>query len=125
ALQEMNLITKFPMLYWNTACLSVDASADNENDIKNGTTNYGKIATAISNIQSHGVKIALPDINKADFGFKPDLKNNRIVFGLKGIHGIGNDIVKIIIENRPYKSFQDFLNRLVLCENPLIQNAQT
>jgi len=124
ALQEMNLTIKYPILYWNTACLSVDASANDEDEEKNGTSDYGKIATAISNIQSHGVKIALPDINNADFGFKADIKNNQIIFGIKGINGIGDDVVNHIITNRPYISFQDFIKRMTLSENATVKNAQ-
>jgi len=124
ALQEMNLASKYPILYWNTACLSVDASADDEEDEKSGTTNYGKVATAISNMQSHNVKIALPDINTADFGFKTDIQNNQIIFGLKGIHGIGDDVVKAITNSRPYQSIQDFLNRMVFSNESLVKNGQ-
>lgn len=121
-LQEMNLAFHYPKLYWETACLSVNAGADEESE-DNKSTNYGKIASSIGNMQHRDVKIALPDINKASFGFKADLKNNQIIFGLKGINGIGDDVVKNIISNRPYISFEDFLNRMVLCENSLIKNS--
>jgi DNA polymerase III subunit alpha len=124
ALQELNLNYKFNPLYWQTACLSVNAgsSEDDEDEIledvnddeekKNKSTNYGKIATAIGNIQKRGIKVDLPDINKAGFGFTPDLENDSIIFGLKGINGIGDDVVNTIIQNRPYKSFDDFIERM-------------
>ncbi len=122
-LQEMNLAFHYPKLYWETACLSVNAGADEESE-DNKSSDYGKIASSIGNMQQRGVKIALPDINKASFGFKADIKNDQIIFGLKGINGIGDDVVKNIISNRPYNSFEDFLNRMVLCENSLIKNSQ-
>jgi DNA polymerase-3 subunit alpha len=112
AVQELNLNHKYNPLYWSTACLSVNAgSTENEQDEDNAnkSTNYGKIAYAIGNIRQMGVKVDLPDINKAGFGFKPDLDNNSILFGLKGMNGIGDEIVHLIIENRPYQSFDDFL----------------
>lgn len=113
ALQEMNLAYHYPIIYWNTACLSINAGADEDNDNNQGT-DYGKIATALSNMQQRGIEIAFPDINSADFGFKPDLTNNRIIFGLKGINGIGDEIVQTIIANRPYTSFQDFFEKMGL-----------
>ena len=35
ALQEMNLAYKYPIIYWNCACLSVDSSAINGADFYN------------------------------------------------------------------------------------------
>jgi DNA polymerase-3 subunit alpha len=124
AVQELNLNHKYNPLYWSTACLSVNAgSTENEQDEDNAnkSTNYGKIAYAIGNIRQMGVKVDLPDINKAGFGFKPDLDNNSILFGLKGMNGIGDEIVHLIIENRPYQSFNDFLEKMY--DTKLIKNS--
>lgn len=57
---------------------------------------------------SAGVKVSLVNINSSDFSFKPDPKNNQILFGLKGLLNVGDDVVKDIIKNRPYKSIKDF-----------------
>lgn len=118
ALQEANLNINYDPIYWRTACLTVNsASVDDEDDdeeenSKSQSTNYGKIAAAIGNMQSRGVNIGLPDINKAGFGFSPDTKENQIVFGLKGINGIGDEVVQHIIQNRKYISFEEFLSRM-------------
>lgn len=109
-LQELNLLYKYPQIYWNTACLTVNAAADEEND-DNKNTNYGKIAKAIGEIQSNGIKVLLPDINKADFGFAPDIQNNAIIFGLKGITNVGDDVAFKIIAKRPYTSLTDFIEK--------------
>lgn len=106
----MNLAYHYPPIYWQTACLTVNASANEDND-DNKSTNYGKVAAAIGEMQSQGVKIALPDINHARFGFTPDSKNSQIIFGLKGLVGIGDEAVKQIIERRPYKSLKDFYDK--------------
>lgn len=111
ALQEMNLAHYYPQVYWNTACLSVNAGADENNDDNKGTK-YGKVATAIENMKRRGIQVDLPDINKAGFGFKPNVETNSIIFGLKGLNGIGDDLVHLIIENRPYHSFEDFISRM-------------
>jgi DNA polymerase-3 subunit alpha len=117
-IQEVNLFNKYNPLYWNTAVLTVNSSSSDEQedideeDRKNKSTDYGKVASAIGMLKSHNVNIGLPDINKAAFGFKPDTEANEIVYGLKGVVGIGDDIVQHIVSKRPYSSFEDFLIRL-------------
>jgi DNA polymerase-3 subunit alpha len=124
ALQEANLNINYDPIYWRTACLTVNSASidDEDEDSKSQSTNYGKIASAIGSMQSHGVKIGLPNINKAHFGFKPDLVEDQIIFGLKGINGIGDDVVQHIIQNRPYTSFDDFLVRMY--DTSIIKKAQ-
>lgn len=107
----MNLYHRYPHIYWQTACLTINASANE--DVEDGkSTNYGKVASAISNMQLNGVKIALPYINQAKFGFSPDRENNQIIFGLKGLNGVGDDAVRLIVAKRPYSSFEDFLKKV-------------
>lgn len=110
-LQELNLCYKYSPLYWNTANLIVDSGSLDEDS--NDATNYGKIAIAIATVQKEGVKVSLPVVNEAEFGFKPDRTLNRIVFGLKGINSINTDISQAIIQNRPYDSIEDFCSKLV------------
>ena len=52
ALQQMNLAFHYPSVYWNTACLSVNSGSADEEQEKQQTTDYGKIASAIGNIMS-------------------------------------------------------------------------
>ena len=79
---------------------------------KTASTDYGKVAKAIGDIQAAGIKMSLVDINKSKFGFAPDVENNQILFGLKGLLNVGDDVVDAIIENRPYHSPKDFLLRV-------------
>jgi DNA polymerase-3 subunit alpha len=58
-----------------------------------------------------GIKVSLADINTSGFGFKPDAKNNQILFGLKGMLNLNDSVVNLIIENRPYVSPKDFLKK--------------
>jgi len=174
ALQEMNLAYKYPIIFWNTACLINDAGGDNEDEedetaaeelkveesysnemeefneeedeeedsyeeedcdgypadvikTKDGkkkkkvkSTNYGKVASAIGKIMSEGVKIAPPNINNSTFTFSPDVEQNVIRYGLAGITRIGNDLIKLIIENRPYKSIDDFLARVKVTKPQMV-----
>lgn len=119
AVQEMNMAYHYPTIYWNCANLIVDSAADEELD---GTTDYGKIGVAISNIQQSGVAVANPTINEAGLGFVPDEENNRIIFGFKGINTIGTDLSKEIVANRPYKSIDDFAERMI--ESKIIQKSK-
>lgn len=110
ALQEMNLNYKFPSIYWATACLTVNSGGADEES--GGTTNYGKLSSAIGRIKRQGIGVELPDINKAKFGFTPDQSSNSIIYGMKGISEVGDDIINKIISNRPYTNFQDFLEKV-------------
>lgn len=156
ALQEMNLAYKYPLIFWNCACLIADSGGnvadddeekemeyeeveyedfadftdddeddddeDDEEEEKQGgrakkkkktrSTNYGKIATAIGRIKSDGVLVTLPDINKSRETFYPDVENNTIRYGLSGITKVGKALIRTIIENRPYTSFDDFLSKV-------------
>lgn len=155
ALQEMNLAYKYPIIFWNCACLISDAGGaendeeeqneeenmyeeveyssfedfsaeeeeedDDEDDEeatatkkkkKTKSANYGKIATAIGKIKSSGVDVAPPDINKSSFTFYPDVDNNTIRYGLSGITKIGEELVKAIIDNRPYSSVEDLTKKV-------------
>lgn len=166
ALQEMNLAFRFPIIFWNCACLITDAGGgeseneeeieyeeveevyyneieefgpdDSDDDIddsyeeedcdgypsevckmkdgkkkkKVANTNYGKIATAIGKMKMAGIEVAPPDINKSTYTFSPDAELNIIRYGISGITRIGEDLVKIIIANRPYSSIEDFLSKV-------------
>lgn len=91
---------------------TIVVTKDGKKKKKVKATNYGKIASAIGKIQSAGVVIAPPDINKSSFTFSPDVENNEIRFGMSGITRIGEDLVKAIIANRPYTSIEDFTSRV-------------
>lgn len=133
ALQEMNLAMFFPPLYWQCACLCVnagnsdtdfsDADDDNEYDDENGeeeagtakkrvAPNYGKIARAIANAQLVGIHIALPDINIAEADFIPDIEHNTIIYSLQAINVVSDDLLNMIINNRPYDSINDFIEKI-------------
>lgn len=139
-LQEMNLYTFYPSVFWNTSCLSVMAATQDEEDEeefifnkesyediefleededseeetkkkKSFSTNYNKIATAVGEIKNRGINVALPDINKSIAEFTPDPDNNIILYGLKGISNVSEDIIEQILNCRPFTSFDDFLER--------------
>lgn len=78
---------------------------------KNKAIDYGKICIALGKSKNSGLTILPPDINKSGLIFRPDEETNSIIYGLKGISRIGNDLIHEIINNRPYSSIEDFLNK--------------
>lgn len=80
--------------------------------IKNSSSDYGKLAAAIGKMKSRGIEVLPPDINKSDITFIPKVETNSIIYGIKGISGIGNQLLKEIIENRPYTSIEDFESKI-------------
>ena len=67
----------------------------------------------ISESRRIGIPVDPPDINRSDKMF--DVVDGRIVFGLKGIKGMGDAAATVIIDERnangPYESFIDFVER--------------
>ena len=166
ALQEMNLAYKYPIVFWNCACLISDSGGneDEEDKIDEGvygfswdssisvsvtdfneedeideetddeaesdtqgskkkttrTANYGKIATAIGKMRESGITVSPPDINNSVFTFSPDPQNNIIRYGLSGITRIGESVIREIIENRPYESFDDFISKVKVNKTQVI-----
>lgn len=109
ALQELNLNYYYPRVYWNCACLSVEASGTDEENT--GSTDYGEMAKAIYKMKKYGVGVHAPSINDSNIDFTPREKDSVILFGLGGIAGINIDISRQILSNRPYTSFTDFYNK--------------
>ncbi|MGG1915989.1 PHP domain-containing protein [Priestia megaterium] len=104
---EMNICFRYGAVYWKTACLSVNAGLIGETE---KGTNYGAIAKAVGDMKGD---ILNPDINLSNSGFTPLEKENKILFGLKPISGLGTNDIEKIIENRPYESFDDFMDKLI------------
>lgn len=126
SLQETYLTIKFPQIFWNTACLCVNAATLEETEYelnknededaedkkkKAQGVDYGKIAKALGKTLQAGIRIAPPNINTASKEFKPDVKNNRILYSLKAISGVGDHEIDVILSTRPFTSFDDFLAR--------------
>lgn len=131
AVQEMNLAHRWPIIYWNCACLSVDSSAIDETDFDNlldegiidladtdeadkreqNKTDVSKIILAVNRFKNI-CTITSPDINKSKLGFMPNVERNEIMYGLKGITMITSPVIQEIVEHRPYTSVRDFVNKV-------------
>lgn len=126
--QTAYIATKWNPIYWNTACLIVNSgSLEEDEEIeesaenkKKRSTDYKKLANALGTVISQNINISLIDINYSNFSFEPDEENNRILFGLKALSGINDEIIEKIISNRPYVSIKDFMNRCPLNKTQMI-----
>ena len=124
--QTIYIATNWNPIYWNTACLIVNSGAleveseDDEVEQKEKATDYAKIAKALGDIMSRGIKISLVDINKSKYEFEPDVENNQILFGLKALSSVNAAAIEVIEAGRPYKSITDFMNRCPLNKTAMI-----
>ena len=115
--QTIYIATNWNPIYWNTACLIINSASledeENSDDTEDTdkSTDYAKMAKAIGDIRSRGIKISLIDINKSGYSFEPDPDNNEILFGMKGLNKVGGPIIDQIIKNRPYTGIKDFMAR--------------
>lgn len=75
-----------------------------------------KLAFYLEAARSEGIEILHPDINssKEDFSVVEKYGVKKIMVGLSGIKNVGHEAITKIMEGRPYKSYQDFINRVDL-----------
>ena len=112
----------FCALLWNTACLIInsasieedeeDGIAEEENDKNKKSAQYDKIGSAIKKMQMDGIKIVPVDINKSGLTFEPDIEEGEILYGFKPLASVNENDIEVIMSNRPYFSFEDFLDKV-------------
>lgn len=68
-----------------------------------------KIPTFVRECRRRGRPVLPPDVNASGMNFT--LTNDGIRFGLVDIRGIGDSVIPDIVNNRPYRSLDDFLSR--------------
>ena len=142
--QTAYLATKWNPIYWDAACLVVNSGSleDEESEIvsiyekededytyedlpnrsgkkKEKNSDYAKIAKAIGDITSRGIEVSLVNINTSDYGFQPDVENNRILYGLKALSNINAETIDRIKAGRPYIGIKDFMNRCPLTKTAM------
>lgn len=144
--QTAYLATKWNPIYWDTACLVVNSGSLEEDEVeivniyekednedytyedlkdrsgkkKEKNSDYAKIAKAIGEITSRGIDVSLVNINTSDYGFEPDVENNRILYGLKALSNINSETIEKIKSGRPYIGIKDFMQRCPLTKTAMI-----
>lgn len=136
-LQEVNLVFTFGQVYWCCAVLTINSGAsDSEEEefevledeeesedegsieeekaqkAKKKVVKYEKIAVALCGFREKNINVDLPEINLAKADFRPNASTNSIVYSLRAITGIGDDLIQEIVSHRPYVGLQDFISRV-------------
>jgi len=97
-LQTAYLKTHYPVEFY-TACFNY--------------TDKAKISKYLVDAKENGIEILLPNINKSQAKFS--VYNNKVLFGLEMIQGLGEGEVSKILQERnangEFKSLQDFIQR--------------
>ena len=82
-------------------------------NLTNEITSTDGLPVYIEEARSMGIPVDAPDVNRSDVIF--DVVDGRIVFGLKGIKGMGEAAAQAIVKEReehgPYQNFIDFITR--------------
>ena len=84
-----------------TACLIAESDSD-------------KITMVNNEVKRLDIKIDHPSINMSDCEFVPSDDNDKIIYGFNGVKGLSQKGIDIVIANRPYKNYCDFINRVGL-----------
>jgi len=69
-----------------------------------------KILKAKYSLRNKGVNIVPPDINKSFTNYRL-IDENTLMTGFSALHGVKEPAARNILENRPFKSFEDFLEK--------------
>jgi len=96
AYQDMWLKMKYPAEFY-AAFLTYEDDED-------------KRKQALREAKSRGIEIVLPDVNTSGAGYTVD-DDGRLLLGLISIKGVGERAAEQVISKRPFKSFDDFLQR--------------
>lgn len=91
-------------------------------NLTNEISSTDQLPIYIEESRRMGISVDPPDVNRSDAIF--DVVDEHIVFGFKGIKGMGDTAAHAIVkereENGPYKSFLDFLERLLNVKEEII-----
>lgn len=75
-----------------------------------------RIAIEIAECERMGIKVLPPDVNESFVDFGVVAESGNIRFGLAAIKNIGENPARVIVRERkkngPYKSFEDFIDRM-------------
>lgn len=75
-----------------------------------------KLSFYLNAARESGIRILSPDINNSQDGFSVEnIDGEKVIrVGLSGVKNVGQEALKSIMENRPFASYQDFINKVDL-----------
>ena len=71
-----------------------------------------KLSSIINDCTRMGIKVSPPNINESKTSFTAMADKKEILFGLLAVKGVGDSVVEQIILNRPYSSFDNYLEKI-------------
>lgn len=104
----------YAILAYQTAWLKVHYTAEFlAANLTNEVNNIEKLTEYIAEAKSFGITVEAPHVNTSEVKFT--VQKEKIIYGLIGIKGVGENVAQSIVETRikdgPYKDFLDFLER--------------
>ncbi len=72
--------------------------------------NTDKIARYIDEAKVLGIEVLPPDVKRSNHEFTPI--DDKILFGLSAIKGVGSKAIESIVQNRPFESLEDFITKI-------------
>lgn len=86
----------------------------NNQKTENGATDFDSVKAYIKASKDMGITVKGTDINMSDIKFVPDSEHNTILFGFGLVKGLTDKGVNIIMDNRPFASYKDFIDKVGL-----------
>lgn len=84
-------------------------------NLNNNLSNMDELKKIMKDAKQHGIKVLCPDVNESEAAFSVN-SDGDIRFGLKGMKGFGDNVVKAIISEREangnFTDIYDFIERL-------------
>lgn len=71
-----------------------------------------KLSSIINDCNRMGIKVLPPKVNESKESFIAHPKQKEILFGFGAVKGIGSSVIEKIIDNQPYSSFKDFVEKV-------------
>lgn len=99
----------YALLTYYTAYLKCHHTLEFMETLLSLTSDNMKISQILSECKKLNVKVINPDINESKLGFR--LKNDYILYGISSLQDVGDSVTPQIIKNRPYSSFENFLEK--------------
>lgn len=80
----------------------------------NGTTDFDSVKAYIKASGDMGIKVVGVDINNSDRKFTPNSEDSSIYYGFELVKGLTENGINIIMNNRPFNTYKDFIDKVGL-----------
>lgn len=115
----------YSVLAYRTGWLKANCPAEfMAANLTNEITSTDGLPIYIEESRRMGIPVDPPDVNRSDANF--DVVDGHIVFGFRGIKGMGTGAAEAIVKERqkngPFKNFMDFLERIICQKEDVLED---